>query len=145
MAGMEQPRQYCTFMLDGYYFGVDATAVREVLVDQEVTHVPLAPPVVPGVINLRGDIVTTVDLRRQLELPPRDEGAKSAHVVVSVDSEAVSFLVDQVGEVIAASADSFEPPPDNLRGVARDLILGSHTLESQLLLVLDIAKAAAFE
>ena len=74
MAGMEQPRQYCTFMLDGYYFGVDATAVREVLVDQEVTHVPLVPPVVPGVINLRGDIVTTVDLRCQLELPPRAEG-----------------------------------------------------------------------
>ncbi len=145
MEPVEQARQYCTFMLDDYYFGVDATAVREVLVDQHVTHVPLAPPVVPGVINLRGDIVTTVDLRRRLELTPREDGAKSAHVVIVVDAEAVSFLVDEIGEVTAASVETFEPPPDNLRGVARDLILGSHKLTSQLLLVLDIGKAAALE
>ncbi|MBT3271461.1 chemotaxis protein CheW [Candidatus Poribacteria bacterium] len=142
---MEQARQYCTFMLDGYYFGVDATAVQEVLVDRHVTHVPLAPEVVPGVINLRGDIVTTVDLRCRLELSPRDTSARPVHVVVGVDQETVSFLVDEVGEVIEASAENFEPPPDNLRGAARDLILGSHKLESRLLLVLDIERAAAFE
>lgn len=139
----DERQQYCTFTLGDHWFGIDARAVQEVLMDQVMTRVPLAPAVVPGVLNLRGDIVTTIDLRGRLDVEPRAEDARPTHVVVSIEEEPVSFLVDEVGEVIEARPDNFEPPPDTLQGVARDIIKGTQKLESSLLLILDIERAAA--
>jgi purine-binding chemotaxis protein CheW len=131
-------QQFCTFFIDSLFFGVDVMRVQEVLRGQEMTRVPLAPAVVQGLINLRGQIVTAIDLRRRLEL--RDRGGERApmNVVVRTDDGAVSLLVDDIGDVIKVQTDTFEPPPETLTGVTRHLIRGIHKLEKQLLLVLDI-------
>jgi purine-binding chemotaxis protein CheW len=105
-----------------------------------MTRVPLAPPVVRGLINLRGQIVTALDLRRRLELPDRPEGQLPVNVVIRTDDGAVSLLVDEIGDVVTVSEESFERPPDTLRGPARDLILGAHKLSDRLLLALDLGR-----
>ena len=93
-------RRYCTFQLADLYFGVPVTKVQEVLRAQERTRIPLVSPVVDGLINLRGEIVTTLDLRRRLELPPRGDGAEAMNVVIRSDEGVVSLLVDEIRDVI---------------------------------------------
>jgi purine-binding chemotaxis protein CheW len=133
--------QFCTFYLDGLLFGVELRGVQEVIRSLDMTRVPLAPPVVSGLINLRGQIVTAVDLRRRLELEPRSAGAPKANVVVRSDDGAVSLLVDEIGDVVEVEESTFEPPPETLRGTVRTIILGVHKLKGQLLHVMDIEKA----
>ena len=134
---METQRQFCTFWLDGLFFGVEVHKIQEVLRYQEMTRVPLASPVVRGLINLRGQIVTALDLRRRLELDDRPTEQLPFNVVVQTAHGPVSFLVDQIGEVLAVEESAFEPAPNTLRGVARQMIGGAYKLENQLLLVLD--------
>jgi purine-binding chemotaxis protein CheW len=132
--------QYCTFFLDTYYFGIDVLKVQEVIRYQEMTRVPLAPSVVRGLINLRGQIVTALDLRRRLELPDRPEGTLPVNVVVHTDDGAVSLLVDEIGDVLQVPAKAFVRPPETLKGTARELIHGAYKLETRLLLILDTAR-----
>jgi purine-binding chemotaxis protein CheW len=134
--------QYCTFTVDGLLFGVDVSSVQEVIRFQEMTEVPLAHRVVRGLINLRGQIVAALDLRRRLELAERPDGDRPMNIVVRTEDGAVSFLVDEIGDVVEVDGSSFELPPDTLRGTARSLILGAHKLDDRLLLVLDTARTA---
>ncbi len=136
-------RQYSTFSVDGLYFGVEALRVQEFIRYQQMTHVPLAPRDVAGLINLRGQIVTAIDLRSRLQLPPRADGRLPMNVVLRSDDGSVSLLVDEIGDVVDADDDSFEAPPETVGGVARDLILGAHKLPGRLLLVLDTDRAIA--
>jgi purine-binding chemotaxis protein CheW len=129
--------QYCTFLLDGHYFGVDVLKVQEIIRFQEMTRVPLAPPVVRGLINLRGQIVTALDLRRRLEMPDRPAGQIPVNVVVQTDDGAVSLLVDEIGDVLEVSEAAFERPPETLHGAAREVVRGAYKLEHRLLLILD--------
>jgi purine-binding chemotaxis protein CheW len=131
-------RQYTTFTLDNLLFGIEIEDVQEVIREQELTRVPLAPAVVEGLINLRGQIVTAIDLRRRLELPDRPQDLEPMNVVLPSRSGAVSLLVDRVGEVVEVDDDAFEPPPETLRGVARSMIRGTYKLPGALLLVLDV-------
>ena len=131
-------QQFCTFFLDSFFFGVEVERVQEVLREQEMTRVPLAPAVVNGLINLRGQIVTAIDLRRRLELRERTGERAPMNVVVRTDEGAVSLLVDEIGDVIKVQGETFEQTPETLTGVSRHLIRGIHKLEKQLLLVLDI-------
>jgi purine-binding chemotaxis protein CheW len=140
---MSTPRQYCTFFLDRHFFGVEVMRVQEVIRYQQMTRVPLAPRVVQGLINLRGQIVTAIDLRRRLDLPERADGALPMNIVVRTDEGAVSLLVDEIGDVVEVSEDSFERPPETLQGVARQLIPGAHKLSDRLLLVLDTDRAVS--
>lgn len=133
--------QYCTFFLDGSYFGIDVLQVQEVIRYQEMTRVPLAPPVVRGLINLRGQIVTAIDLRRRLELADRPGGELPVNVVVQTDDGAVSLLVDEIGDVLRVPEGAFERPPETLRGTARELIRGAYKLDGRLLLILDTERA----
>ena len=137
---MEDDRQYCTFNVAGHTFGVDVLRVREVIRYQEMTRVPLAPPVVRGLINLRGQIVTAIDLRRRLELDDRPADRPPVNVVLHTDAGAVSLLVDEIGDVLHVPAAAFERPPETLRGAARELIQGAYKLHDRLLLVLDTDK-----
>ena len=130
-------RQLCTFFLDDHLFGVDAQTVQEVIRFQEMTRVPQAPPSVSGLINLRGQIVTAIDLRRRLGMKPREVGKLPMNVVVRSDDGAVSLLVDQIGDVIEVDAENFETPPDTLQGLARELVKGAYKLDGRLLLLLD--------
>lgn len=137
---MASRQQFCTFFLDGLRFGVDVQKVQEVVPYQEMTRVPLAPPAVRGLLNLRGQIVTGIDLRRRLELPERPAECLPMNVVLRGEDSPVSFLVDEIGEVMEVSSDACQPPPDTLRGQARELIQGVYPLPDELLLVLDTAK-----
>lgn len=134
-------RQYCTFFLDGHYFGIDVLNVQEIIRYQEMTRVPLAPRVVMGLINLRGQIVTALDLRRQLNMPERPADMVPVNVVVRTDDGAVSLVVDEIGDVLAVSEGSFERSPETLRGSIRELILGAYKLDDKLLLILDTDRA----
>src|SRR5271156_4968663 len=138
---MAHTSQFCTFYLDKLLFGVELKTVQEVIRSLEVTQVPLAPQVVSGLINLRGQIVTAVDLRRRLELEPRAAGVPAMNVVVRSDDGAVSLLVDEIGDVVEVEENTFERPPETLRGTVRTMITGVHKLNDRLMLVLDTQKA----
>jgi purine-binding chemotaxis protein CheW len=140
---VEDDRQYCTFVLDGHTFGIDVLRVQEVIRRQKMTRVPLAPAVVRGLINLRGQIVTAIDLRRRLGLPDRPAGEAPVNVVVRTDDGAVSLLADEIGDVLQAPGAAFERPPETLRGPARDLIRGAYKLDGRLLLILDLDRLLA--
>lgn len=134
-------RQFCTFYLEDLFFGVEVHKVQEVIAYQEMTRVPLASRVVQGLINLRGQIVTAIDLRRRLDMRERDKGCLPMNVVVRTDDGAVSLLVDEIGDVLEVEESCFERPPETLRGVARELIRGVYKLRDRLLLVLDTERA----
>src|SRR5262249_32926835 len=140
---MSVEHQFCTFIVDGLYFGLDVLRVQEIIRYQEMTRVPLAPPVVRGLINLRGQIVTAIDLRRRLELRERPADQLPLNVVVQTDGGAVSLLVDEIGDVLEVSEAAFERPPETFRGAARALIQGAYKLKDRLLLVLDPDKVVA--
>jgi purine-binding chemotaxis protein CheW len=134
--------QYSTFYVDDLFFGVDVLDVQEVLRFQQMTPVPQAPDVIEGLINLRGQIVTAIDLRRQLQLPLREGDRTPMNVVVRTSDGAVSLLVDEIGDVLDVDAATYERPPENLNAAARELIRGVYKLKDQLLLVLDTEKAS---
>lgn len=138
-------RQFCTFYVEGLCFGIGVREVQEVIRYQEMTRVPLAASVVRGLINLRGQIVTAIDLRRRLGL--LDRAAASEHLpmnlVVRTDDGVVSLLVDEIGEVVEVDEDTFERPPPTLEGTARELVRGVYKREGSLLLVLDTARAVS--
>jgi purine-binding chemotaxis protein CheW len=129
--------QFCTFDLDGLTFGVEVQRVQEVIRYQEMTRIPLASRVVSGLINLRGQIVTAIDLRRRLDLPDRPADQKPMNVVVRTDDGVVSLLVDEIGDVIEVADERFETPPETLQGPARALLEGAYKLDERLLLVLN--------
>lgn len=129
--------QFSTFFVADLFFGVDVLRVQEVLRFQQMTRVPLAPEVIEGLINLRGQIVTAIDMRRRLRLPPRTGGENPMNMVVRTDDGPVSLLVDEIGDVLDVDAATYERPPENLDPAARELIRGVYKLKDRLLLVLD--------
>ena len=138
---MANTSQFCTFYLDKLLFGVELKGVQEVIRSFEMTTVPLAPRVVSGLINLRGQIVTAVNLRRRLELEAAPAGAPVMNVVVHSVDGAVSLQVDEIGDVVEVEETTFEAPPETLRPSVRNIVLGIHKLKGRLLHVLDIEKA----
>lgn len=136
-----QTSQFCTFSLEKLLFGVDLKSVQEVIRELPMTPVPLAPAVVSGLMNLRGQLVTALDLRLRLELGPGQPGAKPMNVVVRSQDGAVSLLVDEIGDVVEVDDSSFERPPETLQGKIRTMILGVHKLDTRLLHVLDVERA----
>lgn len=137
---MADTNQYCTFYLDGLFFGIEVVRVQEVLRYQEMTRVPLAPAEIEGLINLRGQIVTAIDMRKRMDLPPRAEGNLPMNVIIHDIEGAVSLLVDEIGDVLEVDESTFERPPATLQGAAADLIEKTYKLEGRLLLVLDTEK-----
>jgi purine-binding chemotaxis protein CheW len=137
-------RQYATFEVADELFGVEVHAVQEVLAFSEYTAVPLAPPSVAGLFNLRGQVIAAVDLRVRLGLPARTLEGPVMNVILRADGEPVSLLVDRIGDVIEV-ADEIEPLPDTIAGPRRDLVLGTLKLADRLLLALDVAKAIETE
>ncbi len=137
---MEQARQVCTFYLDHLLYGIDVVRVQEVIRSQLMTHVPLAPPDVRGLINLRGQIVTALDMRRRVGLPDRGSDAPPMNVVVRTADGAASLLVDEVGDVIEVTETSCEPAPNNVPAGLRAVLKGVFKLDKHLLIELDTDK-----
>ncbi|MFL6062420.1 MAG: chemotaxis protein CheW [Marmoricola sp.] len=144
---MSDQSQFCTFWVDGLFFGVGVSSVQEVLRYQQLTVVPSAPESVQGLINLRGQIVTAVDLRCRLGLPPRGDDVLPMNVIVRSRGEVVSLLVDDIGDVITVdttpgSGLELEPVPANVPSIVQDVVSGVLALPETILLVLDADRAA---
>jgi purine-binding chemotaxis protein CheW len=136
-------QQFCTFFLKDQFLGVPVQQVQEVIRYQEMTRVPLVPQVIRGLINLRGQIVMAIDLRRRFGMEERIESQLPMNVVVRTDDGAVSFLVDEIGDVLEADEENFERPPETLQGQARELVRGVYKLQDRLMLVLDTERAVS--
>lgn len=136
-------RQLATFVLEGAVYGIDVLQVQEALRPQVRTRVPLAPQGTAGLVNLRGQVVLTIDLRVCLGLEPLTEDADPMMLVVRIDDEPVSLLVDEIGDVLDVDEATFSAPPDTLDPRLRDVVLGAYVLPQGLLLALDVSQALA--
>jgi len=138
-----QTRQLCTFTLDDLLFGIEVMNVQEVIRFQEMTAVPLATSVVRGLINLRGQIVTAIDMRARLGLPNRAKDVLPMNVVVRTADGVVSLLVDEIGDVVEVDERAYERAPETMATVFRELVPGVYKLDGALLLLLDAERIAA--
>jgi purine-binding chemotaxis protein CheW len=130
--------EFVTFVVAGQMFGLPIARVQDVFKPARITRVPLAAPEIAGVLNLRGRIVTTIDMRRRLGVEPRDEGAAPMAIGIEANGESFGLLVDAVGEVLKVPASDREANPINLDGKLAALSGGVYRLEGQLLVVLEI-------
>jgi purine-binding chemotaxis protein CheW len=132
--------QYATFRVGGHFLAIPVLDVQEVLRGQRLTPVPLAPDAVTGLINLRGQIVPALEMRRLLSLPPRDGESDPLSIVVRTEQGAVSLQVDEIGDVLELDGLTFEIPPQNVDSHLRSRLVGVHKSKDRLLLVLDIRR-----
>lgn len=140
---METPHRYCTFYLGDYLFGVTLIQVQEVIRQQPMTPVPLAPPQIAGLINLRGQIITALNLRKLLLLEERPEKLEEMNVIIRSGEELISLQVDAISDVLELRNEDCERPPDRLSPQIREYITGVHKLPNRLLLVLNCAQMAS--
>ncbi len=130
-------QQLVTFLVDGLLFGIDVRHVQEVIQQQEVTRIPLAADIFQGLMNLRGQLVLALDVRRRLGLKPRESGSPPVNVVIRQAEGPLSLLVDEVGDIVEVTADEFEPPPETVAECVRRFLAAVYKLPGCLLLVLD--------
>lgn len=139
-----ETQDYVTMYIEGQLFGIPVLTVQDVLGPQKITRIPLAPREVAGSLNLRGRIVTAIDVRLRLGLPQASEENKGMSVVVDQSGELYSLMVDQVGEVLSLPVAKFERNPPTLDPMWREFSAGIYRLEDKLLVVLDVAKLLDF-
>lgn len=130
-------RMYATFFIEDHFFGVEVERVQEVFTTQEITSVPLAPPIIAGLINLRGEIVTVLELRNRLGFAPRPAGMEPMSVVIRTADGAVNLLVDQIGDVIEVTPILFEPPPETVDPQLASVLDGVYKLDDRIFLALN--------
>ena len=130
--------EYVTVSIDNQLFGLPIARVQDVFIPDRLTRVPLAPPEIAGVLNLRGRIVTAIDMRRLLGLPCRDERVPPIAVGIELGGESYGLLVDAVGEVMKLAKDGCESKPVNIDARLADVMAGVYRLDGQLLVVLDV-------
>jgi purine-binding chemotaxis protein CheW len=131
--------RFCTFLADGMTFGVPVDRVQEAIIDEHaITPVPLAHPSVAGLMNLRGRIITIIDLRHRLELTPRTASDSKQHIIIHVEDSLISLLVDETGDVMDVDDAIFEPPPENITETTSRLIRGAYKLDDRLLFALNL-------
>ncbi|CAM4491849.1 MAG: Chemotaxis protein CheW [Legionella sp.] len=135
---MSESRQICTFYVDKFFFGIDVNKIQEVIRYQEMTSIPLTCDVIRGIINMRGQIVTAIDMRKRLLFSELSDEIKPTNIVIQTDDDPVSLLVDSIGDVINIPNDFFEVPPENLNGAIRQVLKEVCQFEKQLLLILDL-------
>lgn len=131
-------KQFVTMEVGGQLFGIPVLSVHDVLRPQKITKIPLASPNILGAINLRGRIVTVIDMRKRLGLPVIENGKKVMQVVVDYRDEQYSLVVDSVGEVMSLPIEDFENTPPNLSDSWKSVALGVYRLKGKILIVLDI-------
>jgi purine-binding chemotaxis protein CheW len=131
---------FVTVQLDGHEFGIPVADVRDVLRRQKITPVPRAPRAVAGLLNLRGRIVTAIDLRIRLGLDPREAGRDDADVVVELGGEFYALSVDAVGDVMRIASEALEPVPSTLDPLWRDVATGIYPTEGSFIVLFDVAR-----
>lgn len=135
---------YVTMLIGDQLFGIPVLQVHDVFVPSKLAHVPMAPPEVAGVLNLRGRIVTAIDMRQRFGYEPREPGARVMAVVIEYQGEPYSLLVDGVGEVLSLAANAFERNPSNLDVSLRDVSEGIFRLDDRLLVIIALEKVIQF-
>lgn len=134
---------FCTFYVDKLFLGVNVLQVQEVLLYQPLTKVPLSPSEISGIMNLRGQTVTAIDLRKRLGLRDRpDDSDPPFNIVLLTQDGPVSLLVDRIGDVIETSEETLEPAPETLEPALKNLIHGVYKLEDALLVSIDIERVS---
>jgi purine-binding chemotaxis protein CheW len=141
--GSAAKREFVTMSIAGQRFGIPVLQVQDVLGPQRIACIPLAPPWVAGALNLRGRIVTAIDVRRRLGLARSAQPAPEMSIVIEHDTELYSLLVDEVGEVMAYGSDAIAPNPPTLDPVWRQISMGIVQSSSSLLILLDVEKLFA--
>lgn len=131
-------KEFLTMLVAGQLFGIPVLQVQDVLGERPITKVPLAPKEVAGAMNLRGRIVTAINLRHRLRMPNIEEGKKTMYIVVEHQGELYSLIVDTVGDVLALPDKYFEKTPATLDAAWREMSLGIYRLKGQLLVILDV-------
>jgi len=134
----EGSKEFLSMMVGEQMFGVPVLQVQDVLGERKVTRVPLAPPEVAGAMNLRGRIVTAINLRHKLSMPEKPEDMKSMYIVVDHEGELYSLIVDTVGDVLSLPDKAFEKTLTTIEPAWKELSLGVYRLEEQLLVILDV-------
>ena len=135
---------FVTIWLDGQMCGIPVLEVQDVLSKQVITRIPRSPDAVAGVLNLRGQIVTAIDLRKRLKLKDRDEGAEEMNIVIEYQGEPYSLIIDKVGDVLSLLDDDYEKNPVTLEVCWQEVSNGIFRLEKELLVILDIDKLLSF-
>lgn len=133
-------KEFITMYINGQVFGIPVVLVQDVLKPQKIARIPMAPPAVAGSLNLRGRIVTALDLRVCLGLPPRLPTEHPMSIVVENKGEAYNFLIDKVGEVLFLSNENLEPNPSTMEPNIKEFSMGVYRLEENLLIILDAVK-----
>tara|TARA_B100001778_G_scaffold283667_1_gene249752 strand:+ start:403 stop:864 length:462 start_codon:yes stop_codon:yes gene_type:complete len=133
-------RDYLTVTIADQLFGIPVLQVQDVLRGQKVTHVPMAAPEIAGSLNLRGRIVTAIDVRKRLKLEPREDYENAMSVVVEHHDELYSLIIDDVGDVLSLKEEVFEKNPGTLDPLWHDVSVGIYQLKNDLLVIMDVAK-----
>ena len=136
---MNDVKQYCTLKVGDLLLGIEVGEIQEILRDTSIMPVPLSQNAIRGLINLRGQIVTAIDLRRRVGLEDADAQAPFMTMVLGTAGEPLALVVDTVGDVVHVTEGAFESPPDTLKGEARRMIKGAYKLDRELLLVLKLS------
>ncbi|MEQ8968100.1 MAG: chemotaxis protein CheW [Azospirillaceae bacterium] len=136
--------EFVTVTIADQLFGIPVLQVQDVLGPQRITRIPLAPPEIAGSLNLRGRIVTAVDVRLRLGLPPRPADADDMSIAVEHGGELYSLMVDGVGEVLALRPQQFERSPATIDATWREVSTGIYRLDDRLMVVLDVARLLDF-
>tara|TARA_R100000900_G_scaffold138705_1_gene117920 strand:- start:532 stop:1047 length:516 start_codon:yes stop_codon:yes gene_type:complete len=137
--------EYITVMIGDQLFGISVPMVQDVFMPESVTPVPMAMPEVAGVLNMRGRIVTAIDMRRRLDLPPRTDGKNGLAVGVEYRGESYGLVIDSVGEVLRVSDSSLERNPSNLDPRWRSISMGVQQLKDRLMVLIDVEKVLDFQ
>ena len=138
-------KRFCTFSVNGQLLGTPAQLVQEVIPNPEITPIPLAHPAISGLINLRGQIGLAIDLRRRLGIADRTTGPPPVHVVVRVCDQAISLIVDEIGDILEVTEETWERTPETVPAFVREVVSGVYKLPDNLLLALDIDRVACLD
>ncbi|MEI6723489.1 MAG: chemotaxis protein CheW [Betaproteobacteria bacterium] len=137
---MSTTNSYATFYADKFYFGILTSEVLELTKVTDITPVPLAPPTITGLINLRGQIVTAVNMRRRLAVGQSDCQGETTTILIEKSGVMYGLLVDRVSDILELDEKDFETPPSSVSAEAKELIVGVSKLPGELLFILDTTK-----
>ena len=134
-------QQFATFYVGNILLGVDICQVQEINRQLNVTEVPQSPDHIRGVINLRGEVTTVADLRKILGLPSGEITRDGRNLIVTSQGESIGFLVDRISDILTLRSDQISPPPSNVDGISGRFFTGVHTMDSEIVVLLDIEEA----
>jgi purine-binding chemotaxis protein CheW len=139
-AAKHTERQFATFYVGTLLLGVDIRFVQEINRQREITKVPHAPEHVRGVINLRGEVATVVDLRIVLGLPKSSASRDERNLIIQSKDESIGLMVDRISDILTVKNDEIDPAPANINDIDGRFIAGVHTLDSDIVVLLDVEK-----